>query len=44
MAIHSMASIPPSYYHASAVIPTANLSDFFNTHRHLHSEPGLWVE
>jgi hypothetical protein len=27
-----MASIPPSYYHASAVIPTANLSDFFNTH------------
>jgi hypothetical protein len=27
-----MASIPPSYYHASAVIPIANHSDFFNTH------------
>jgi hypothetical protein len=32
MAIHSMASIPPSYYHASAAIPIANHSDFFNTH------------
>ncbi len=28
----AMASIPPSYYHASAAIPTANHSDFFNTH------------
>jgi hypothetical protein len=27
-----MASIPPSYYHASAAIPTTNHSDFFNTH------------
>jgi hypothetical protein len=27
-----MASIPPSYYHASAA-PIANHSDFFNTHR-----------
>jgi hypothetical protein len=25
-----MASIPPSYYHASAAIPIANHSDFFN--------------
>jgi hypothetical protein len=33
MAIHSMASIPPSYYHASAAIPIANHSDFFNTHK-----------
>jgi hypothetical protein len=32
MAIHSMASIPPSYYHASAPIPIANHSDFFNNH------------
>ena len=32
MAIHSMASIPPSYYHGSAAIPIANHSDFFNTH------------
>jgi hypothetical protein len=32
MAIHSMASVPPSYYHASAAIPIANHSDFFNTH------------
>jgi hypothetical protein len=27
-----MANIPPSYYHASAAIPTANHGDFFNTH------------
>jgi len=32
MVIHSMANIPPSYYHASAAIPTANHGDFFNTH------------
>jgi hypothetical protein len=31
-AIHSMASIPPSYYHASAAILIANHGDFFNTH------------
>jgi hypothetical protein len=36
MAIHSMANIPPSYYHASAAIPIANYSDFFNTHGRLH--------
>jgi serine/threonine protein kinase len=36
MAIHSMASIPPSYYHASAAIPIANRSDFFNTHAIYH--------
>jgi hypothetical protein len=28
----AMASIPPSYYNASAAIPAANHSDFFNTH------------
>jgi hypothetical protein len=39
MVIHSMASIPPSYYHASAAIPIANHSDFFNTHRRLRSKP-----
>jgi hypothetical protein len=27
-----MASIPPSYYHASAAILIANHGDFFNTH------------
>jgi hypothetical protein len=37
MVIHSMANIPPSYYHASAAIPTANHGDFFNTHSRLHS-------
>jgi hypothetical protein len=36
MAIHRMASIPPTYYHASAAIPIANHGDFFNTHRRLH--------
>jgi hypothetical protein len=36
MALHSMARIPPSYYHASATIPIANHSDFFNTHACLH--------
>jgi hypothetical protein len=39
MVIHSMANIPPSYYHASAAIPTANHGDFFNTHRPFHSNP-----
>jgi len=28
-----------SLYHASATSPRANHSDFFNTHRRLHSEP-----
>jgi len=39
-----MASIPPSYYHASAVIPIANHSDFFNTHVRFHQQSGqsLW--
>jgi len=32
----AMASIPPSYYHASAAIPIANHSDFFNTHARFH--------
>jgi hypothetical protein len=35
-----MASIPPSYYHASAAILIANHGDFFNTHawfRHLQN-------
>jgi hypothetical protein len=27
-----MASILPSYYHASAAIPITNHGDFFNTH------------
>jgi hypothetical protein len=30
--IHSMANIPPSYYHASTAILIANHGDFFNTH------------
>ena len=34
----AMASIPPSYYHASAAIPTANHSDFFNTHEMLRQQ------
>jgi hypothetical protein len=38
-----MANIPPSYYHASAAIPTANHGDFFNTHSRLHSLRGLLV-
>jgi hypothetical protein len=36
MAIHS---ILLTYYHASAAIPIANHSDFFNTHRPFHSKP-----
>jgi hypothetical protein len=40
MAIHCMASIPPSYYHASAAIPIANHSDFFNTHEMLRQPTG----
>jgi hypothetical protein len=39
--IHSMANIPPSYYHASAAIPTANHGDFFNTHAWLHQVDDL---
>ena len=37
----AMASIPPSYYHASAAIPTANHSDFFNTHEILQQPTEL---
>jgi hypothetical protein len=35
----NMARIPSPYYHASTTVSLANHSDFFNTHRRLHSEP-----